>query len=95
MISKILKDSVFRLILRIAEDVGPACFQYMSIQKDNPLVHPGNIEILERIFSMRLFDDAVLEEASFRAMEKGISDPYAFCVFLSDIEADLQDSDEF
>jgi hypothetical protein len=86
MITKTSNQSIIRLLLKIAECVGPACLQYVSLILEDNFLSSVELEILERIFTMDFYTDEVIEEACFSAMKKGISNCIEFCFHVAETD---------
>ena len=86
MSTKTSNPSIIRLLLKIAEYTGPACFQYFSLMLANNTLSPVELEILERIFTMEFYIDGVIENACSSAMNKDISNVVDFCFHVAETD---------
>ena len=85
MISNQIKASIKRLISKCARHIGHGCFKYISFLFD--LYEPSQIEleILERIFTMGLYSDEVIDAASFTALDQNITSIVDFNWCISEV----------
>ena len=60
-------QSIKRLLLKIGRYIGISCYKYLMDLFTNPLTDI-ELEILEKIFTMGLYGDEVIDAACFTAL---------------------------
>jgi hypothetical protein len=73
MITNTADCSIIRLLLKIAGYIGHSCFKYISFLCDNNSLSRIELEILERIITMGLYSDEVIEAACFTALCENVT----------------------
>lgn len=78
MISNKTDSSIKRLLLKTARYIGHSSHKYFSFLCDNNSLSPIELEILERIITMGLYSDEVIECACSTALDRNIKNVVDF-----------------
>jgi hypothetical protein len=86
MITSKAENSIKRLLLKSAKGIGFDCFKYTSflLAQKQPLSQI-ELEILERIFTMGLYSDEIIEGASATAFDQNVHSVVEFNFLISEV----------
>ena len=88
-------NSIRRLLCKTARLIGHSCFKYISLLCDsnNSLSHI-ELEILERIFTMGLYTDEIIDCACFTALEQNVKNVVDFNLLLDEVNNSIINYDD-
>jgi len=86
MISNKIENSLKRLLLKSAKGIGFDCFRYTDfLLAQKQRLSQLELEILERIFTMGLYSDEIIDCASFTALDQNVCSVVEFNFLISEI----------
>ncbi|MBN1411867.1 MAG: DDE-type integrase/transposase/recombinase [Spirochaetales bacterium] len=79
-------NSIKRLLLKIARFIGRDCYRYVSFLLETGSLSNIELEILERIFTMGLYSDEVIDAACFTAIDQNVTGIVDFNFLVSEVD---------
>ena len=86
MITQKQEASIKRLLLKNARYIGRDCYRYTSFLLETRSFPGVELEILERIFTMGLYTDEVIDTACSKAFCQKITDVVDFNFLVSNVD---------
>lgn len=92
MITSRVESSLKRLLLKSAKGIGFDCFRYTDfLLAQKQRLSQLELEILERIFTMGLYSDEIIDCASFTALDQNVRSVVEFNFLISEISESWMD----
>ena len=85
MITKTANSKVRRLLLKISRYIGHSCFKYLSFLYYNNSLSQIELDILERIITMGLYSDEVIDCACFTALNQNVKNVVEFNFLVDEV----------